>query len=606
MSVDRIPDELLQQIRQHHHIVDIVGQYVSLKKSGRNYTGLCPFHSEKTPSFTVSPDKEIYHCFGCGVGGDVINFVMDIENYSFVEAVGFLAKEAGITLPKLEYIQPEEDENKLKLHQAHNLAAKLFHYLLLETEHGKEPYRYLIDRGVSKTAIETFQIGYAPSSWDFLKQFLMKRGYTEEFLEEAGLLVHNENGYFDRFRNRIMFPIYNAKGKVIAFGGRVLDDSLPKYLNSPETTIFNKSKTLYNLHLAAKEIRKKRQAILFEGYLDTISTWNAEVYNGIATLGTSLTEQHAHILRRYADEIIISYDSDSAGQQATYKAIELLQPLGFQLKIVQMPQGLDPDDYIQKYGTQAFREQILTTTISATAFKLNFVRKDYQLTEDNEQLKYIAKALELIAGLPRAIEREHYLRGIADEFKLSLDSLKNDLKQIYYEKRKKKDKKTDNLPIKWNNNINNGNHVFKESTLYPAFYQAEKFLIALMLRDRRIAEKVQQEIGSNFHVEDFAVLAAYIYSYYSEGYEADIRQFISTLGDERFIRLATNLAMLEMNEDISEQEFHDYIAQVKKQQLELIIKKKREEQKTAERIQDFATAAKIGQEIIKLRNQQGM
>ncbi|WP_339064162.1 DNA primase [Tepidibacillus marianensis] len=410
----------------------------SVKKSGRNYTGLCPFHSEKTPSFTVSPDKEIYHCFGCGAGGDVIKFVMDIENYSFIEAVGFLATEAGITLPKLEYIQPEEDGRKTQLVQAHDLAAKLFHYLLLETEHGKEPYRYLLDRGVSKTAIETFQIGFATSSWDFLKKFLVKRGYTEEFLEEAGLLARNENGYFDRFRNRIMFPIYDPKGRVIAFGGRVMDDSLPKYLNSPETLIFNKSKTLYNLHLAAKEIRKKRQAILFEGYIDTISTWNAEVYNGVATLGTSMTEQHAQILRRYADEIIISYDSDSAGQQATYKAIELLQPLGFQLKIAQMPQGLDPDDYVRTYGTRAFKEQILTTTISATAFKLNFIRKDYQISEENEQLKYIAKALEMIVDLPRAIEREHYLRGIADEFKLSYESLKNDMNQIYYEKRKKR------------------------------------------------------------------------------------------------------------------------------------------------------------------------
>ncbi len=363
---------------------------------------------------------------------------MDIENYSFIEAVGFLATEAGITLPKLEYIQPEEDGRKTQLVQAHDLAAKLFHYLLLETEHGKEPYRYLLDRGVSKTAIETFQIGFATSSWDFLKKFLVKRGYTEEFLEEAGLLARNENGYFDRFRNRIMFPIYDPKGRVIAFGGRVMDDSLPKYLNSPETLIFNKSKTLYNLHLAAKEIRKKRQAILFEGYIDTISTWNAEVYNGVATLGTSMTEQHAQILRRYADEIIISYDSDSAGQQATYKAIELLQPLGFQLKIAQMPQGLDPDDYVRTYGTRAFKEQILTTTISATAFKLNFIRKDYQISEENEQLKYIAKALEMIVDLPRAIEREHYLRGIADEFKLSYESLKNDMNQIYYEKRKKR------------------------------------------------------------------------------------------------------------------------------------------------------------------------
>ncbi|TCS83715.1 DNA primase [Tepidibacillus fermentans] len=606
MPTTRIPNELLQQIRHHYHIVDVIGQYVSLKKSGRNYIGLCPFHSEKTPSFTVSPEKEIFHCFGCGAGGDVIKFVMDIENYSFIEAVNFLATEAGITIPKLEqHIQYEEDEKRLQLIQAHDLAAKLFHYLLLETEHGKEPYRYLLDRGVSKEVIETFQIGFSPPSWDFLKKFLIKRGYSEELLEEAGLLIRNENGSFDRFRNRIMFPIFDAKGRVIAFGGRVMDDSLPKYLNSPETIIFNKSKTIYNLHLAAKEIRKKRQAILFEGYIDTISTWKAGIHNGIATLGTALTEQHANILRRYADEIIISYDSDTAGQQATYKAIELLQPLGFQLKIVQMPQGFDPDDYIRTYGPNSFKEDILTTTITPTAFKLNFIRKEYQLNEESGRLKYIAKALEVIADLPRAIEREHYLRGLADEFKLSIDSLKNDLNQFIYEKRKKKEKTRVNLTLKWNNNINNGNHVFKPNTLYPAFYQAEKYLIALMLKDRKIAEQVKEEIGSDFHVEDFSVLAAYIYSYYSDGNEADIRHFISTLEDERLIQLASHLAMLEMNEEVSEQEFHDYITQVKKHHVDLLIKQKKEEQKKAERLKDFATAAKIGQEIIQLRNPKG-
>ncbi|MFV9511039.1 DNA primase [Tepidibacillus sp. LV47] len=603
----KIPRVILQQIRQHHHIVDIVGQYIPLKKSGRNYIGLCPFHSEKTPSFTVSPEKEIFHCFGCGAGGDVIKFVMDIENYSFLEAVQFLANEAGITIPQFEqHIQDEEDIKKLQMIEAHNLAAKLFHYVLLETEHGKDPYRYLLNRGLTKEAIETFQIGFSPSSFDFLKNFLLRRGYSEELLVEAGLLIQNENGVFDRFRNRIMFPIFDAKGRVIAFGGRVMDDSLPKYLNSPETIIFNKSKTIYNLHLAAKEIRKKRQAILFEGYVDTISTWNAGIHNGIATLGTALTEQHAKILRRYADEIVICYDSDNAGQQATYKAIELLQPLGFQLKIVQMPQGFDPDDYIQTYGPDSFKEEILTTTITATAFKLDFIRKEYQMNEESGRLNYITKALEIIADLPRAIEREHYLRGLADEFHLSFDSLKNDLNQIYYEKRKKKEKTRDNLTIKWNNNINNGNHVFKSNALYPAYYHAEKYLIAMMLKDRKIAEKIKEEIGNGFHVEDFAALAAYIYSYYSEGHEADIRHFISTLEDEHFIRLASNLAMLEMNEEVSEQEFHDYIAQVKKHHLELLIKQKREEQKKAERLQDYVTAAKIGQEIIQLRTKRGL
>ncbi|GBF10158.1 DNA primase [Tepidibacillus sp. HK-1] len=605
MSSKLIPDEILHNIRRHFDIVDVISQYVQLKKSGRNFVGLCPFHSEKTPSFSVSPEKQIYHCFGCGAGGDVLRFIMEIENFSFREAALHLGQQAGITIP-LEHEQTYYDpleQQKQQMIQVHELASKFYHYLLLETEHGQESLRYLIDRGFTRELIETFYIGYAPSAWDTLKNFLLKRGFAIEILEKAGLIIQSDEGnYYDRFRNRVMFPIFDAHGRVIAFGGRVLDQSLPKYLNSPETLIFNKSKTLYNLHLAKKQIRKKRQAILLEGYVDTIAVWNAGVEQGIATLGTSLTEEHAKILRRDADEVVISYDSDSAGQLATFRAIDILQEVGCQIKIVQMPKGLDPDDYIRKFGAESFKQEILGNTVTATAFKIQYIRKDYNLNVESDRMKYLTHAIDIIADLTHAIEREHYLKGLADEFQLSFDSLKNDLQLIYYEKRKKKEKTRDNLAVKWNNNINNGNHLGRSKTLYPAYYNAEKYLIYFMMKDRQIAEKIQQEIGSGFHVEDFAVLAAYIYSYYGEGNPADISRFLSTLQDQHDIQLATEMAMLDVNEEITEDELNDYIMQVKKYNIEIMIKQKREEQLKAERSNDFAKAAQIGQEIIQLRN----
>ena len=436
MPLNLISEEILEAIRNHYDIVDVIGQHVALRKSGRNYTGLCPFHSEKTPSFSVSQDKQFYHCFGCGVGGDVIKFVMDFESLDFKEAVLQLANGAGLNVPTDNQLPLDPNERlKNSILQAYELTNKLYQYLLLETEQGKEALNYLQKRGFSRALIETFNIGFSPKGWDNLKSFLVKRGFSLELLEQAGLIGKSDEGRtFDSFRNRIMFPIADAQGRVVAFGGRVLDDSLPKYLNSPESLIFNKSRTLYNLHLAKKEIRKKRQAILFEGYVDTISVWRAGVHNGIATLGTSLTEEQAKLLRRYTEEVSICYDADLAGQKATYKAIQTLQQAGCKVKVLQLPPGQDPDDFISERGVEAFTKEVLPSYITATAFKLQFLRKDFSLNDESERIKYITKALEIIADLDQAIERETYLKGLAEEFQLSLQSLKNDLKNIYFAK----------------------------------------------------------------------------------------------------------------------------------------------------------------------------
>ena len=605
MSPKYFSDDIVDNLRRHFDIVDVIGQYIPLKKSGRNFLGLCPFHSEKTPSFSVSPDKQIFHCFGCGAGGDIFGFIMDIEGLDFRETVMYLANEAGINIPENKVFAKGDpkDEHKTKLLDVYSLSSKLYHYILLETDHGKDALNYLFKRGFTRDIIESFNIGYSPPAWDTLKSFLTKRGFSEELLEQAGVLIKTEDGNsYDRFRNRIIFPINDINGRIIAFGGRVLDNSLPKYLNSPETIIFNKSKILYNLFQAKKEIRKKGQAYLFEGYVDTISTWRAGVLNGIATLGTSLTDEQAKILKRYADEVIVGYDSDTAGQQATLRAVGTLQKVGITVKVIQLPQGLDPDDYINKFGPDAFKEEVIGSAVTATNFKLQFSKKDFNLNDETDRIKYLTYALDVIADLQHAIEREHYLKSLADEFKISLNSIKSDFNQIYYEKRQKKEKSRDNLAIKWNNIINNGNPVGRTKPLNSSYYNAEKILVGLMLRDKAIAEKVQSEIGDGFHVEDFAVLTAYLYSYYGKGYHPDINNFISNIDDKKFINLATKLAMMEINEDVTENELNDYIFQVKKYNLVLEMKKKREEQLKAERNKDFTKSALIGQEIILLRN----
>ena len=607
MTSRQIPKEVIQQINDHYGIVDLVGQYVKLKKSGRNYTGLCPFHSEKSPSFSVSPDKKVYHCFGCGAGGDVIQFTMDIENMTFYEAITHLAKDAGIALPSVEvkaYQDPNE-EKKQQLIEAHEVASKLFHYLLLETEHGKEPLKYLLNRGFTRELIETFRIGYTPNNWDTLLNFLNKRGFSIDILVQAGLVVQSDDGkHYDRFRNRVMFPITDAQGRVVAFGGRIIDEGSPKYLNSPESLIFNKSRLLFNFFNARKAIRKDRKVILLEGYVDTISIWNAGVHYGVATLGTSLTEEQAKILCRNADEIIISYDSDDAGQKATYRAIEVLEQTDqVTIRIAQYPKGLDPDDYIQKYGKEAFIKDILQSTKTATAFKLAYIRKNYNLQDQTDRMKYLTNAIQVIADLKLSIEREHYLKELSKEFQISFESLKQDLNKNFFKKQKKNQVTRDNLPSKWNNIINNGNHAFDVKTLPTAHYNAEKHLLLLMMKDEEIAEKVKEEIGSEFHVEDFAVLAAYIYSYYGNGNEADINHFISLLDDEYYIRLATKIAMIDINEEISEKQVNDYISMVKKYNLNLEIHKLKEEQQRAIRMEEPIKAAEIGAKIIQLQTQ---
>ena len=354
-------NELIEQIKDANDIVSVVSEHVTLKKKGKNYWGCCPFHNEKTPSFSVAPDKGFYYCFGCHASGNAIKFLMELEGITFVEALERLANRANIPLPEAK-LSPQvraREERRKKLYEACDLAANFFHNCLLKTSYGKAGLEYLKKRGLTDETIEKFRLGFAPDGWDRLYKAFRERGIEESILLELNLIRKNDKGQaYDFFRNRVMFPIMDGKGRVVGFGGRVMDDSTPKYLNSPECQIFEKGKNLFAFDKAYKSIREEKQAILVEGYMDVISAHNKGVTNVVASLGTAYTKDHGHILMRQADEIILAYDMDGAGRQAAARAIELLQNTDFKVRVLAMPDGKDPDDYVRNHGGKAFKELV--------------------------------------------------------------------------------------------------------------------------------------------------------------------------------------------------------------------------------------------------------
>lgn len=599
-----IPEEVIEAVLRQHDIVDTVGRHVHLTKQGKYMKGLCPFHSEKTPSFTVTPDRQIFHCYGCGKGGNAIKFRMEIEGLTFPEAVRMMAEEAQIPYDfgagSLDRPRDLELEQQL---QAHEWSSKLYHFLLKNTEYGKPAMDYLKGRGFTDKAIDTFQIGYAPARWDTLVQFLEKRSFDLGSMEKGGLVSAKQDGtgYVDRFRDRIIFPLHNRNGKVIAFAGRVLGDGQPKYLNSPESKLFSKSRTLYNLHQAKSEIRKSRQFVLFEGYGDVISAWEAGVHNGVATMGTALTESHASMMRGLADEVIVCYDGDNAGQAAALKSISILESIGFNTKIAMLPEGLDPDEFIQKYGAERFRHQVLDGAVSSVKFKLIYLKKNHILLEEDGKVAYIKDAMEVIAPLPSPTEREIYLKELSADLQVSFESLKQECN----EKRQALQKNGfsgDNNAKRWNN----GRHKKGQASmpvLLPAYHVAERRLLSFMLQDEEVAKYVGERLGDHFNIEDHAAIAAYLYAYYAQGKEPDASMFISSLQDERLEQTVISIAMIDTPGEWTTQELDDCIREIQKVPLMVQIKRKKEEMVSAERAGDFLRAAQIASEIIALERQ---
>ncbi|MBN2285620.1 MAG: DNA primase [Tissierellales bacterium] len=417
---NNITDEKIDEILNLTDIVDVIDGYISLKKSGTNYTALCPFHKEKTPSFSVSPDKQIFHCFGCGEGGNAITFLMKYSHLSFVEALKVLADRAGIPF-EVDQKYINQDYDQFKVHYKINREAAIFYQKQLYAN--EAAMKYLSQRGISDKAIKYFGLGYAADQWDGILKHLISLGYKEKDLEINGLIIRHENGerYYDRFRNRVMFPIFDIKKRIIGFGGRVLDHQLPKYINSPDSIIFNKGRHLYNLNHAKNNI-EKNGIILAEGYMDVIKLVSHGFANVVASLGTALTENQIKLMKKFSKEFYISYDSDGAGLKAAVKAANLLKSNGLSCRILVFPEGMDPDDYISKFGRVKYKDR-LNNAYEYFDFLDYYLSKSYETDSDKGKMKYIKEMSEHLGYVVNSIEKELYIEKISKKTGVSKESI---------------------------------------------------------------------------------------------------------------------------------------------------------------------------------------
>ena len=417
------PDEVIEEVRMKNDIVDVISGYVKLQKKGANYFGLCPFHNEKSPSFSVSPGKQMYYCFGCGAGGNVLTFVMEYENYTFQEALQSLADRAGVTLPKMEYSKEarEQAELRSRLLEVNKLAANYFYYQMKQPQ-GEMAYEYFHDkRKLTDETMLRFGLGYSNKTSDDLYRFLKDKGYDDAFLSQTGLVTIEERGGRDKFWNRVMFPIMDVNNRVIGFGGRVMGDGEPKYLNSPETKLFDKSRNLYGLNYA--RTTREKYMLVCEGYLDVISMHQAGFTNAVASLGTAFTSQHAGVLKRYTDQVILTYDSDGAGIKAALRAIPILRDAGISARVLNMKPYKDPDEFIKNMGADAFKERIAQAK-NSFLFEIDVLKRNYQLEDPEQKTKFYQETAKKLLQFGEPLERDNYIQAVSREQMIKEEELR--------------------------------------------------------------------------------------------------------------------------------------------------------------------------------------
>ncbi|MDP4094630.1 MAG: DNA primase [Bacillota bacterium] len=482
------PDELIEEIRINNDIVEVISDYVRLERKGKDYFGLCPFHKEKTPSFSVVPGKQIFYCFGCGKGGNVFHFIMNAENLEYIEAVKYLADRAKIQLPE----GNEEDTNKARIRREliniNTEAARFFHQNLISGKYTKA-MEYLVKRGITDRTIKKFGLGFQPEEIDILYRYLKSKGYGDEPIQASGLVLPGKKGgFYDRFRGRIIFPIFDIRGNVIAFGGRVTDSSLPKYMNSPETPVYSKSKNLYSLNFAKNSGEK--QIIIVEGYMDVISLQQNGIINTVASLGTALTESQGRLLKKYAEEVIISYDSDSAGQAATLRGLDILNDLGCSVRVLTVPDGKDPDEFIKKNGAEEFRK-IAAKSVSLIEYKIADLKKHVDLETTQGRLSFLNKSADLLAKIDNRVELEMYSKKIADDYNISEEAI---LSEIYKRINKKAGNRNNQAMFREIRKDEPEQDVRK----YQSIIHNERMLIAMLCIDNNIYKSVRDKIGTDF------------------------------------------------------------------------------------------------------------
>ena len=547
-----IPEQFLEELNARTDIVDVVSNYVTLTKKGNRYWGLCPFHSEKTPSLSVSPDRQMYYCFGCHKGGGAVQFTMELEGVSFPDAVGILAQRVGLQVPETKG-DGDSRKRRERLYQLNRDTARWYHENLLQPE-ARHALNYFTDRGLSRRTITNFGLGYAWDEWDGLIQEMGKRGYTKQELLDAGLVVKNDKGrIYDRFRGRVMFPIIDLRGNVIGFGGRVLDNSTPKYLNSPDTIIFNKSKNLFALNLARKS--KQGRIILTEGYMDTIALHQVGFDCAVASLGTSLTEDHARMIAQRTQEVVISYDSDSAGVNAAQRAIQLLNKTGIKVKVLKVTGAKDPDEFIKKYGPAAF-QKLIDGSENHVEFRLLQVKNKYDLTADDQKVACIQELANVIARLPGAAEREVYGNRMAADLGISADTMRREIDRSQKRQLRRGEKQQTRRvlqPVQMNqpevralryDNMRSG--------------KAEEGVISLLMNDPDLLSHTAGLRPEDFTVPLFGRVYEQIWARWSEGRPVSIHTLGQDLSGEEMNHLVSILQS-PISQENRERAMQDYI-----------------------------------------------
>ena len=553
------PDEIIEEVRNQNDIVDVISEYVKLQKKGANYFGLCPFHNEKSPSFSVSPGKQMYYCFGCGEGGNVISFVMKYENYSFIEAVQMLASRAGIELPQVTSSK-EEKENADKRSQIltiNTLAAK-FYYYMLKSEKGALAYHYLRGRELSDNTITGFGLGYSDKYSDSLYKYMKSKGYKDDILKETGLFTFEEKGVHDKFWNRVMFPIMDVNNKVIAFGGRVMGDGKPKYLNSPETKIFDKSRNLYGLNIARTS--RKGYLLICEGYMDVISLHQAGFNNAVAALGTSFTSGHASLIKRYAKEVVLTFDSDGAGIKAALRAIPILREAELSIKVLSMKPYKDPDEFIKALGPEAYEERIEKAT-NYFIFQVGTLMNEYNLYDPSEKTEFHNKVADMLLEFEDEIERNNYLESVCRTFNIPLDGLRQLVKKKglnYIGKKQREEKET----------IKSGNKEKEEAVVL-----AQQILLTWLIEEKNIFECVAKYVSPSDFSDDFYKRVAGIFWAQMEENEANPAKIIDNFQDEdehKKVAALFNSPLINQNLTMQEKEkaVNDAVILIKKKSLD--------------------------------------
>ena len=550
--------EVIEEVVSRNDIVDVISGYIKLKKSGSSYVGLCPFHNEKSPSFSVSGTKQMYHCFGCGVGGNVITFVMEYENYTFPEAVKMLADRAGIALPVMEYSGEDRRERdiKTKLLEINKIAAT-FYYHQLKSPAGQSGLDYLKKRQLSDKTINTFGLGYAPQLTGDLYRMLKEKGYDDELLKESGLFTY-EKGIREKFWNRVIFPIMDINNKVIGFGGRVMGDGKPKYLNSPETKLFDKSKNLYGLNVARSS--RKNNLIICEGYMDVISMHQAGFNQAVASLGTALTPGHARLMKRYTDNVLITYDSDEAGVKAALRAIPILKEAGLSTKVINMRPHKDPDEFIKALGTEAFQERI-DKAENSFMYEIGIIEKNYNRSDPESETAFEREVANKLVQFSEKLERDNYMKAVCRQFMIPEDGMREMVIRIGSQ---------GGIIPRQTQPVRRMEPARKKKE--DGIRQAEKILLTWMIEDGDIYDKVSEYIQPDDFIDPlFKDVASKVYEQYETG-SVNPAAIIGSYSDGDMHSEIAAMFSAELSESLSKSErektLNDTVLRVKKSSLD--------------------------------------